>query len=203
MLHRQFCRQYACEAISNSIRNDFFFPGAAPCKLHVNACPECVATPLFLAFDFVWKTTNENNRRHMHSGASCTLDYCVHFRCVGETCTRVSATIFEFIQACAASHGFCADCHPSRNLQFALLLCLASLQMLARRKPKIGARNKKNPCRVEASLPLFCCCCNELTMRKDKLGAGLNRDFVQDACRYIEACGMDCSSCSLRNSFSR
>ena len=86
------------------------------------------------------------------------------------------------------------------------LRCFSVLQVckcLRAANPKLAPETKKNPCRVEASLPLFCCCCNELTMRKDKLGAGLNRDFVQDACRYIEACGMDCSSCSLRNSFSR
>ena len=67
--------------------NNLFFSGAAHCKLHVNACPKCVTTPLFLALDFVRKTTNENNLCHMHSGASCTLDYCIHFRCVGETCS--------------------------------------------------------------------------------------------------------------------
>jgi hypothetical protein len=55
-------------------QNEFLF-GATRCKLHVNACHECVATRSFLDFDSVWNTTDENNRCHMHSGASCTLDY--------------------------------------------------------------------------------------------------------------------------------
>ena len=144
--------------------NNLFFSGAAHCKLHVNACPKCVTTPLFLAFDFVRKTTNENNLCHMHSGASCTLDYCIHFRCVGETC---STCFSQYVQldssvCCVPWILRRSTPIPQSSICVASLSC-KSANVCAPQTPNCRQK-RKHPCHVEALLPLFCCCCNELTM---------------------------------------